>query len=435
MCRRAELNAQVRDFLHPSRGRKAPQHWWCKPPASAHTQQALAQAASPAPAPGSKRKAADNKGAQSTKKQATTAAKRVSRPGTTAAVVPVDSAAAAAATAEQVPAAVEGAKPSQNRSAGKAKSAKKTAAQIGSESNPEQVPTLVSSTDAARDATALPVADPAAASPEQMVERAIQPAKAQPTLPGRQTKVAVPRQVAGQGLGGVSAFSARALSELMEDGPLLEALQHLLTALQAQDVVAPLVGSNTRLAAVPVAVPSMTTPSLAGSAGVPADSQSNVGTSQDLAGPDLAVPSSSSAPAAAAANDDVGAQQSSQAGPAAVPEDLPCALPVKAEGGNQAETAAGRVDAQAGGLGRQEGKRLRGNAAVLAKALGLGTAGDTKHRPTASKAEVQAGQSAGAGYATLDCMSRMCHCAGYIVSCVAVHVVLKPTLPASHSCE
>ena len=367
-----------------------------------HIQQALAQAVSPALAPGSKRKAADNKAARSSKKQATKAAKRVSRPSANAAVVPVDSAAAAAAaaaTAEQVPAAGEGAKPSQNRSTDKAQSVKKTAAQIGSQSNPEQVHTRVSSTDAARDATAVPVADPAAAKPEQMVECAIQPARAQPTLPGagRQTKAAVPRQVSGQGLGGVSAFSARALSELMEDGPLLEALQHLLTALQAQDAVVPLMGSNTHLAAVPVPVPSITTPSLAGSTGVPEDSKRDVGTSQDPAGPDLAVPASSSAPAAAAAaDDDVGTQRSSEAGPAAVLTDLPRALPVKAEGGNQAETAAGRVDAQAGSLGRQEGKRLRGNAAVLAKALGLGTAGDTKHRPTSGKAEVQAGQSAGA---------------------------------------
>ncbi len=252
------------------------------------------------------------------------------------------------------------------------------------ESQPQrQIPDLATRSTATEHATAM--ADPAA--PATELEPVTLPAIAQPALPGasRQNKAAAPRKVSGQGLAGVSAFSARALSDLMEDGPLLEALQDLLTAMQVPSPTAPAIANRDTAAA---------THNLAESKAEQVDIKSNAAAAQEPAGPAAAlVDSAATIPATAASH----AQQRSMAGVSLVSSELPQAsvMPVKAEGGSHADAAAaGRAGGQ---LGRQENKRLRGKAAALAKALGLNTAGVAQHCFTASNVDVQVGQSEGEG--------------------------------------
>jgi len=373
---------QVRDFLHPKGGRKAPQHWWCKPPAMP-AQQAPAATPHRTLTP-SKRKAAAVTASQAPTDKSAKAAKLES--DAAAAATPADGDATAgldgAAAADQ-PAAGAAARSQQKQKLSTAKT--KIAKHMPlTESQPQrQIPDLATRSTATEHATAM--ADPAA--PATELEPVTLPAIAQPALPGasRQNKAAAPRKVSGQGLAGVSAFSARALSDLMEDGPLLEALQDLLTAMQVPSPTAPAIANRDTAAA---------THNLAESKAEQVDIKSNAAAAQEPAGPAAAlVDSAATIPATAASH----AQQRSMAGVSLVSSELPQAsvMPVKAEGGSHADAAAaGRAGGQ---LGRQENKRLRGKAAALAKALGLNTAGVAQHCFTASNVDVQVGQSEGEG--------------------------------------
>jgi len=372
----------VRDFLHPKGGRKAPQHWWCKPPAMP-AQQAPAATPHRTLTP-SKRKAAAVTASQAPTDKSAKAAKLES--DAAAAATPADGDATAgldgAAAADQ-PAAGAAARSQQKQKLSTAKT--KIAKHMPlTESQPQrQIPDLATRSTATEHATAM--ADPAA--PATELEPVTLPAIAQPALPGasRQNKAAAPRKVSGQGLAGVSAFSARALSDLMEDGPLLEALQDLLTAMQVPSPTAPAIANRDTAAA---------THNLAESKAEQVDIKSNAAAAQEPAGPAAAlVDSAATIPATAASH----AQQRSMAGVSLVSSELPQAsvMPVKAEGGSHADAAAaGRAGGQ---LGRQENKRLRGKAAALAKALGLNTAGVAQHCFTASNVDVQVGQSEGEG--------------------------------------
>ncbi len=382
------LCLQVRDFLHPKGGRKAPQHWWCKPPAMP-AQQAPAATPHRTLTP-SKRKAAAVTASQAPTDKSAKAAKLES--DAAAAGTPADGDATAgldgAAAADQ-PAAGAAARSQQKRKLSTAKT--KIAKHMPlTESQPQrQIPDLATRSTATEHATAM--ADPAA--PATELEPVALPALAQPILPGtsRQNKAAAPRKVSGQGLGGVSAFSARALSDLMEDGPLLEALQGLLTAMQVPSATAPAIANRDTAAA---------THNLAGSKAEQADIESNAAAGQEPAGPAAALVDGAAAIPAAASH----AQQGSMAGVLLVSSELPQAsvMPVKAEGGSHADAAAAAAAAAAAGraggqLGRQESKRLRGKAAALAKALGLNTAGVAQHCFTASNVDMQVGQSEGEG--------------------------------------
>ncbi len=372
----------MRDFLHPKGGRKAPQHWWCKPPAMP-AQQAPAATPHRTLTP-SKRKAAAVTASQAPTDKSAKAAKLES--DAAAAATPADGDATAgldgAAAADQ-PAAGAAARSQQKQKLSTAKT--KIAKHMPlTESQPQrQIPDLATRSTATEHATAM--ADPAA--PATELEPVTLPAIAQPALPGasRQNKAAAPRKVSGQGLAGVSAFSARALSDLMEDGPLLEALQDLLTAMQVPSPTAPAIANRDTAAA---------THNLAESKAEQVDIKSNAAAAQEPAGPAAAlVDSAATIPATAASH----AQQRSMAGVSLVSSELPQAsvMPVKAEGGSHADAAAaGRAGGQ---LGRQENKRLRGKAAALAKALGLNTAGVAQHCFTASNVDVQVGQSEGEG--------------------------------------
>ncbi len=378
------LCLQVRDFLHPKGGREAPQHWWCKPPAMpAHQAPTAAPHGTLAP---SKRKAAAVTASQPPKDTSTKAAKLESDP---AAAAPADGDATAgsdgAAVANQ-PAAGAAARSQQKRklSTAKTKSAKHMPL-TDTESQPQtQMPGLATHSTASEHATAM--ADLAA--PATELEPVTLPAIAQPALPGasRQNKAAAPRKVSGQGLGGVSAFSARALSDLMEDGPLLEALQDLLTAMQVPSAAAYATANRHTAAA---------TLNLAESKAEQVDMNSNAAAGQEPAGPAAALVDGAAAIPAAASH----AQQRSMAGVSLVSLMLPQAsiMPMKAEGGSHADAAAVAGGRAGGQLGRQESKRLRGKAAALAKALGLNTAGVAQHCFTASNVDMQVGQSEGEG--------------------------------------
>ena len=377
------LCLQVRDFLHPKGGRKAPQHWWCKPPAMP-AQQAPAAAPHKTPTP-SKRKAAAVMASQPPKDKSAKAAKLESD---AAAAAPADGDAAAgvdsAAVAHQ-PAAGAAARSQQKRklSTAMTKSAKHMPSTDTESQAQRQMPGLATQSTASEHATAM--ADLAAPSTE--LEPVTLPAIAPPALPGatRQNKAAAPRKVSGQGLGGVSAFSARALSDLMEDGPLLEALQDLLTAMQVPSATAPATANRDAAAA---------TLNLAESKAQQVDINSNAAAGQEPAGPAAALVDGAAATPAAVSH----AQQRSTAGVLLVSSELPEASvkPVKAEGGSHADAAAaaGRAGGQ---LGRQDSKRLRGKAAALAKALVLNTAGGAQHCFTASNVDVQVGQPEGEG--------------------------------------
>ncbi len=382
------LCLQVRDFLHPKGGRKAPQHWWCKPPAMP-AQQAPTAVPQRTLAP-SKRKAAAVTTSQPPKDKSAKAAKLES--DVAAAATPADGDATAgldgAAAADQ-PAAGAAARSQQKRklSTAKTKSAKHMPLTDTNSQPQRQMPGPAAHSTATEHATAM--ADLAAPSTE--LEPVTLPAIAHPALPGasRQNKAAAPRKVSGQGLGGVSAFSARALSDLMEDGPLLEALQDLLTAMHVPSAIAPATANRGAAAA---------TLNLADSKAKQVDINSNAAAGQEPAGPVAALVDGAATIPAAASH----AQQGSMAGVSLVSSELPQASvkPVKAEGGSHAGAAAAAAAAagRAGGqLGRQESKRLRGKAAALAKALGLNTAGVVQHCFTASNVDVQEGQSEGEG--------------------------------------
>ena len=377
----------MRDFLHPKGGRKAPQHWWCKPPAMP-IQHAPAAVPHRAVAP-SKRKAAAVTASPPPKDKSAKAAKLEPE---AAAAAPADGDATAGlnAAAANQPAAGGAARLQQKRK--RSTSLTKIAKHMpltDTKSEPQrQMPGLATHSTATEHATAM--ADLAA--PATELEPVTLPAIAQPALPGasRQNKAAAPRKVSGQALGGVSAFSARALSDLMEDGPLLEALQDLLTAMQVPSPTAPAT-ANSDIAAA--------TLNLAESKAKQVDMKSNAAAGQEPAGPAAAlVDGAATAPAAASH-----AQQRSMADVSLVSSELPQAsiVPVKAEGGSHADAAAAAAAAAAGRaggqLGRQESKRLRGKAAALAKALGLNTAGVAQHCFTASNVDVQVGQSEGEG--------------------------------------
>ena len=377
------LCLQVRDFLHPKGGRKAPQHWWCKPPAMP-VQHALTAVPHRTLAP-SKRKAAAVMASQPHKDKSAKAAKV--EPDA-AAAAPADGDATAGlngAAAANQPAAGGAARSQQKR---KRSTSMTTVAKhmplTDTKSQPQrQMPGLATHSTATEDAMA--TADLAAHARE--LEPVTLPAIAQPALPGasRQNKAAAPRKVSGQGLGGVSAFSARALSDLMEDGPLLEALQDLLNAMQVPSGTAPATANRDIAAA---------TLNLAESKAKQVDINSDAAAGQEPAGPAAALVDGAATIPAAASH----AQQRSMAGASMVLSELPQAsmMPVKAEGGIYADAAAaaGRASGQ---LGRQERKRLRGKAAALAKALGLNTAGVAQHCFTASNVDVQVGQSEGEG--------------------------------------
>jgi len=392
---------QVRDFLHPKGGRKAPQHWWCKPPPMP-IQHAPTAAQHKTLAP-SKRKAAAVMASQPPKDKSVKAAKL--EPD--AAAVPADGDATgglggAAAANQPAAGAAESSQQKRKCSTGKTKSAKHMPL-TDTKSQPQRhMPGLATHFTDTEDATAIadlaapstelePVPLPAIAQPVPLpaiAQPVPLPAIAQPALPGasRQNKAAAPRKVSGQGLGGVSAFSARALSDLMEDGPLLEALQDLLTAMQVQSATAPATANRDTAAA---------TFSLADSKAEQVDIKSNAAAGQEPAGPAAALVEGAATVPAAASH----AQQRNMAGVSLVPPELPPASvkPVKVEGGSHADAAAAAAGRAGGQLGRQESKRLRGKAAVLAKALGLNTAGVAQHRFTASNVDVQMGQPEGEG--------------------------------------
>jgi len=372
---------QVRDFLHPEGGRKAPLHWWCKPPSLP-----VKQAPKPAPTPAKpKAKAGLAKTANNSKLQPGMPTKPVSPAADADATASVDH----QVTADQlaVPAGnVRTAK--QKQLAAKSKSVKKMA-KARRQSKAEESHSLD--------------VEPAQPMLMQVVDIAapstvLQPATEQPALPGpsKQTKPAASKRVSSQGLNGVSAFSARALSELMEDGPLLEALQDLLTALQAQETVTPADNSNTSSAAT-TSVPTAELTSLPTDGICPAEVQADAGARQQPAGP-----SGPLNDASFAADTDTEGQRKAEVGPSAALGGLGNAPDlVKVEGSRQAEPA---VVALAGRPARQESKRLRGKAAALAKALGLGTAGVVKPRSKASRPAVQPEQSQGATHTmTLVC--------------------------------
>ena len=342
----------------------------------------------------SKRKAAAVMASQPPKDKSVKAAKL--EPD--AAAVPADGDATgglgcAAAANQPAAGAAESSQQKRKCSTGKTKSAKHMPL-TDTKSQPQRhMPGLATHFTDTEDATAIadlaapstelePVPLPAIAQPVPL------PAIAQPALPGasRQNKAAAPRKVSGQGLGGVSAFSARALSDLMEDGPLLEALQDLLTAMQVQSATAPATANRDTAAA---------TFSLADSKAEQVDIKSNAAAGQEPAGPAAALVEGAATVPAAASH----AQQRNMAGVSLVPPELPPASvkPVKVEGGSHADAAAAAAGRAGGQLGRQESKRLRGKAAVLAKALGLNTAGVAQHRFTASNVDVQMGQPEGEG--------------------------------------
>lgn len=381
------LCLQVRDFLHPKGGRKAPQHWWCKPPAMP-AQQAPTAVPQRTLAP-SKRKAAAVTTSQPPKDESAKAAKLES--DVAAAATPADGDATAgldgAAAADQPAACAAARSQKQKRklSTAKTKSAKHMPLTDTNSQPQRQMPGPAAHSTATEHAMAM--ADLAAPSTE--LEPVTLPAIAHPALPwaSRQNKAAAPRKVSGQGLGGVSAFSARALSDLMEDGPLLEALQDLLTAMHIPSAIAPATANRGAAAA---------TLNLADSKAKQVDINSNAAAGQEPAGPVAALVDGAATIPAAASH----AQQGSMAGVSLVSSELPQASvkPAKAEGGSHAGAAAAAAAGRAGGqLGRQESKRLRGKAAALAKALGLNNAGVVQHCFTASNVDVQEGQSEGEG--------------------------------------
>ena len=375
---------QVRDFLHPEGARRAPQHWWCKPPPMLDKPAAKA-AAAPA---GLKATVAISKGAHTPNVQPAKASRPASRPTTAAAAAAPSNVTASLVDqpAVEQPAAAANdkcPKKKQKQQTTKAKSVRK-ADPAANHVELEQSGILVREATSAQEAVSIP------AVPSSLeLQLGTTPVSAGLAVPGptRQSKPAASRKHASQGVGGVSAFSARALSELMEDGPLLEAVQDLLTALQAQD--APSSSIPHTADRVTVSVPTTASSSHADSSHLPADAKVHVAATPEPAGPVIA------ANGAGLSTTGNATQHVNEVGPAAV-EAAHASGSVKAEdSSNEVEAAPRQLVPQASRSGRQDSKRLRGKAAVLAKALGLGTAGVIKGRSKASKLTVT-GQSAGA---------------------------------------
>ena len=243
---------QVRDFLHPHAVRKAPQHWWCKPPA-----QPVKQALKPANATHKSAakathqatpQAAAKTAAKAAPKAATAPAKsKASAPVATRPQTPMTqrgrvtklpSRLAANATAEvpsddddvesratAVDATIADAKSSKARKSAANLRTSKKALQAGSQT--QAAPLSSQSTDMNPCAAVTQlhaVADPA----EQLVRHNVDPGQAPQLPPGKQKKAS---HTFSQAVGNGSGFLAKALGQLMDEGHLLEALQELLAAL------------------------------------------------------------------------------------------------------------------------------------------------------------------------------------------------------------
>ena len=278
-------------------------------------------------------------------------------------------------------------------------------------SQPPHAPAMA--TDIAEDA--IPLADLAA--PSAVLHSGTRPRIAQ-TSHFDYSKVKRPaaaRRPSASGSGKATAFSARTLSDLMEDVPLLEALKDLLSSLQPQQAPKPAASEaehamqlqQTPSIALPEGThglqfqqaPGSTLPEAA--QGLPMSTalgpavindKSSAGAAHEPAGPSCTDPGLLQSAVA---------EQHRRQGDLAATQlaGLPEAGQAEVKPQPEPSTAEAPMPPQATQPNRQDAKRLRGKAAVLAKALGLDVKGVVK----LSSAPKKPGHSNGSLAASVCC--------------------------------
>lgn len=424
---------QVRDFIRVAGERSAPENWWCKPsagPGSAKQQVKTDHVKPPTPRP------AAGKHSQAQKVPATTGQARADQ------AAPSDMHASTGELGQALCAAAPLAPRHSTKRKRMATATKHTGRGSGSVSQPAEDQTAAADTASAAPADELVSLAELSAASLASTSAALQPAlpgaasaaTSAPSVPPQHAvatcsgipanKMAKTAAKAAQETGGVSVSAARALSQLMQDGQLLEALQELLASLHVHTAAsshpAAMSGQATRAGPEPHVVKAAT----ASQASVPAEA--SVGqaptlvsepadeTEASLSAPFLAngnaqlpgeakaVPdvlvAKAEAPVAAlaamSAPDSAPTLESAlpateQSSVAMVPVStlaatpIPPVLALAAPSSTKLAAAATMTApaAQAGSSGQQAGKRLRGKAAALAKALGLSKSRAFKHHP------------------------------------------------------
>lgn len=446
---------QVCNFVQVEPPRSAPQDWWCKAaalpaPARKQPKAALAKATSgkastPKPSSTAVKSGQAQKQAATTLKPSAAAKLKAGKSGTpTAEPLPAEALQARCVTA---PAALkQGSKRKHVNS-----NSKQTRRKADAATQPAQGPSASGSEVAVlANAEASPVApepsghlEPSAA-PANAAEAAaggmltsaaagqastvpvpallteqLAPVAIDAVPPNKWAKTAASKKASATDTGGVSAVTARALRDMMEDEPLLEALQELLDSVGAALPGKPSTANTsnagvalyncapqpqqaaqtTAAASVPFGTSTQTADLGSGVAPPPVGNGNlSAGSNTANAMPDVAqaAPSSLNAEhgAAASLEDDMASQApATAADPRAATatvapvEAMPAAslqpapLVATAAGSSASHLLSEEVAASAapvvekaaaqGGAGKQGSKRLRGRAAVLAKALGL----------------------------------------------------------------
>ena len=446
---------QVCNFVQVEAPRSAPQDWWCKAaalpaPARKQPKAALAKATSckaraPKPSSTAVKSGQAQKQAATTLKPSAAAKLKAGKSGTpTAEPLPAEALQARCVTA---PAALkQGSKRKHVSSNGKQTRRKGDAATL-----PAQGPSASGSEEAV---LANAEASPAAPEPSGHLESSAAPANAAeaaaagvltsaaaaeastvpvPALlteqlvphatdavpPNKRAKTAASKKASVTETGGVSAVTARALRDMMEDEPLLEALQELLDSVGAAlpakpstantsnagvalscSVPQPVQAAQTTAASMPIGTSTQTADLGSSMATLPVSSGSlSAGSGTATAVPDDAQaaprPSNAEHHGAASLEDSMASQAPDTAAdppattvtvapvePMLAASLLPAPLVATAAGssashlhlGEEAATSAAPVVEKAaaqGGADKQGNKRLRGRAAVLARALGL----------------------------------------------------------------